>query len=135
LHNCILGGEALSNFNKKFPWTDFHGFNLDWVIKTVDYCLKTTESIVAQVNNIVKDYLKTTDYEKDILKRKLSKTGNFTGTIQGIPSMTIVTKTDSNNKTLQYLTSQFADGQTGLVIDGGFFEDEGIDKNYDGGNF
>ena len=125
----------MSNFNKKFPWTDFHGFNLDWVIKTVDYCLKTVEGIVAQVNDIVKDYLKITDYNADMTKRKLSTTGNFTGSIQNIPSTTIVTKTDSNDKTLQYLTSQFADGQTGLVIDGGFFEDEGIDKNYDGGIF
>jgi hypothetical protein len=108
---------------------------LDWVIKTVDYCLKTVEGIVAQVNDIVKDYLKTTDYNADMTKRKLSATGNFTGSIQNIPSTTIVTKTDSNDKTLQYLTSQFADGQTGLVIDGGFFEDEGIDKNYDGGIF
>lgn len=42
---------------------------------------------------------------------------------------------ENNRDQLQYLTNQFSDGQTGLVIDGGFFQETGIKKNYNGGIF
>lgn len=42
---------------------------------------------------------------------------------------------ENNRDQIMYLVSQFSDGQTGLVIDGGFFEETGIKKNYDGGVF
>ena len=68
-------------------------------------------------------------------KRKLSPTGNFTGNINGIPVLTVLTQMGNNTDKILYLVNQFADGQTGLVIDGGFFEASMIDKNYDGGRF
>ena len=67
--------------------------------------------------------------------RKLSPNGDFTGTIQGKSSMTIITELDANTDQIDYLIDQFSDGQTGFVIDGGFFEETGIAKNYNGGVF
>lgn len=67
--------------------------------------------------------------------RKLSPKGNFTGTIYGKPASSVVMEIGSNTDKITYLINQFSDGQTGLVIDGGWFEESGIDKNYDGGIF
>lgn len=67
--------------------------------------------------------------------RKLSPTGNFTGTLMGRSVFDVLAELDDDSDKIKYLTNQFADGQTGLVIDGGFFEATGIDKNYDGGRF
>lgn len=63
--------------------------------------------------------------------RLLSPTGNFTGTIFGLPGYVMGVNKDK----IFYLTQQFQDGQTGLVIDGGFFTDSGINKSYNGGYF
>lgn len=62
---------------------------------------------------------------------KLDRNGDFTGTIYGSPAYLV----QSNRDTINYLVSQFQDGQTGLAIDGGFFQDSGIRKNYNGGYF
>ena len=67
--------------------------------------------------------------------RKLSPTGDFTGSIQGVNSLTLVTQVDNNEDQIEYLYSQFNDGQTGLVVNGGFFNDAIISNNYDGGVF
>lgn len=120
-----------------------HGFNLDWVIETI-IDLKT------QVEEFVSQDFETKTFITN--NRKLSEDGNLTGKIQGVDSSEYLTKTgdfkgtihskdsseliaevDSNGDQIAYLTNQFADGQTGLVVDGGFFGDDEIDKNYDGG--
>ena len=67
--------------------------------------------------------------------RKLSPSGNFTGKWFGESFTSIDGRIDTNEDQIDYIAQQFADGQTGLVVDGGFFEDEGIRKNYDGGVF
>ena len=69
--------------------------------------------------------------------RKLSETGDFTGTLanHSKSALQVVQQIDNNRDQIIYLIGQFADGQTGQVIDGGFFEETGIKRNYDGGVF
>ena len=68
--------------------------------------------------------------------RKLSEDGDFTGSLcNKKTACQIPDEIDNNRDQIQYLVNQFSDGQTGLVIDGGFFVETGIEKNYDGGVF
>lgn len=68
--------------------------------------------------------------------RKLSEAGDFTGTLAGRKNALQATyEIDDNRDQIQFLSNQFADGATGLVIDGGFFDESGIKKNYNGGYF
>jgi len=67
--------------------------------------------------------------------RLLDTQGNFTGTWFGDTYLNMSSLIDNNRDQLVYLASQFSDGQTGFVIDGGFFIDTGIDDNYNGGVF
>lgn len=120
-----------NNFNK-FPWTNLHGFNLDWVIEKVKECVAAVESMAQAIAEFPSKY---ETKENITTARKLSPTGNFTGTWQGETYTKVFGKVDTNNDLINYLTNQFSDGRTGLVIDGGFFEQTGIDKNYDGGVF
>ena len=116
----------------KFPWVNTHGFNLNWVIETVKECKATVDGIVEEVANIFNNYVTKDDLTNT---RKLSENGDFTGTWDGEKQIDVVSGIDSNKDQIQYLTSQFSDGQTGLIVDGGFFTDTGIKKNYDGGKF
>ena len=118
-------------FNKT-PWTNLHGFNLEWVIKKVQECVAAVESLTDNIANISDTY-ETKDNITNA--RKLSPTGNFTGTWNGEKQTTMRANIDNNRDQIQYLNSQFADGQTGSVIDGGYFEESGIKKNYNGGTF
>lgn len=116
---------------EQFPYTNFHEINLDWVLQK----LKEWDGQIQQFAvtlEAMKDYEKSADITS---KRKLTPNGNFTGTIQGRASNLILAGIDGNAQQLKYLADQFADGQTGLVIDGGYFENEGIDRNYNGGRF
>jgi hypothetical protein len=117
---------------EQFPYTNTHDLNLDWILKTMREC-------VAQVVEFAKtlETIPATYETKDNItnKRKLSTTGNFTGTIQGRSSLLTLAQIDSNAANLRYLANQFSDGQTGLVIDGAFFEGDGINRNYNGGLF
>jgi hypothetical protein len=133
----------------KFPWTNFHGFNLDWVIEKVQECVSAVENFAQEIADIPTIY----ETKQNITNaRKLSPDGNFTGKINGVNSSEYLTKTgdfkgsihgvdsfelltevDSNGDQIVYLTSQFVDGQTGLMVDGGFFGEDEIDMNYDGG--
>lgn len=65
----------------------------------------------------------------------LQPDGNLVGSLDGRAVGDVLRLLDSNRSTLLYLVNQFQSGQTGLVIDGGFFTDEGINKNYNGGYF
>lgn len=67
--------------------------------------------------------------------RKLSKEGNFTGSINGIPTTQVLIEVNDTQQQLQYLEGQFSDGVTGLVVNGGFFENGEVLKTYDGGKF
>jgi len=65
--------------------------------------------------------------------RKLSPLGDFTGNIHGKNSLLMLSELDTNTDQIGFLTEQFSDGATGLVIDCGFFEGGEIQNNYDGG--
>ncbi len=62
---------------------------------------------------------------------KLSSNGDFTGTINGLPSETV-----GNNKDLiEWILTQLHAGISGVSIDGGWFENEEIQDDYNGGTF
>lgn len=117
---------------EQFPYTNFHDLNLDWVLKTIKECvaeiIKFGETI---------DIFPTIYETKDNItnKRKLSPIGNFTGTLDGRKANLVNAGIDNNRQQIQYIAEQFLDGQTGQVVDGGFFTEDGIRKNYNGGMF
>jgi hypothetical protein len=116
---------------EQFPYTNYHDLNLDWVLKVI----KELQAAIANIKpatEALKDYEKSATITE---QRKLSPTGNFTGTIAGRAASLILSGIDSNRNQINYIANQFSDGQTGLVIDGGFFEDSGIRRNYNGGMF
>ena len=116
----------------KYPWTNYHNANLYWVIETVKECEKKVKDFENEIGAIPETY----ETKQNITNnRKLSSSGNFTGKWNGKTFTEVFGKTQQNSDLIKYLTNQFSDGQTGLVIDGGFFEDTGIKKNYDGGRF
>lgn len=117
---------------KKYPWSNFHGMNLDWIVETVEHCKTKVDEFAQAIVDFPVLYEKKDDLTN---KRKLSPSGDFTGTWFGNTFTKIFGKVDSNTDQIEYLSNQFADGRTGFVIDGGFFEETGIDKNYDGGVF
>jgi hypothetical protein len=64
------------SFNK-FPWSNMHGFNLDWVIETVKECKSLVDGIVQEVKDIFVNYATKTELKN---KYKIDEKGNFTGT-------------------------------------------------------
>jgi predicted metal-dependent hydrolase len=121
---------------EQFPYTNFHNLNLDWILKTMKEYVATVEALKEEIDKINKEFPNI--YEKSVTitnNRKLSPKGDFTGTIHGRSALTTIAQIDTNRDNIQYIANQFSDGQTGLVIDGGFFEDSGIRRNYNGGMF
>lgn len=116
---------------EQFPYTNFHDLNLDWILQKIKE-LQTELEALTPASVILKEYEKSANITN---ARKLSALGNFTGTLNGVAISTMLNKINSNADALKYLSDQFSDGQTGLVIDGAFFEDDGIHKNYNGGVF
>lgn len=122
----------MNNIFNKFPWSNMHGFNLNWVIETVKACALKVDELAQEILGISDTY----ETKENITNvRKLSTNADFTGTWNGEQHLKVRGDIDNNRDNIQYLTNQFTDGQTGLVIDGGFFEDTGIKKNYNGGVF
>ena len=117
---------------EQFPYTNYHDLNLDWVLKTMREAVARVEAIAVLLEEISTTYEKSANITGN---RKLSATGNFTGTIHGRDALLTLAQIDSNAAALRYLSNQFSDGQTGLVIDGAFFEETGINRNYNGGLF
>lgn len=60
----------------RFPYTNFHNLNLDWVIKTVKQVYEDTENLIDEVNDIFKVYVTKDDLTNT---RKLDETGVFSG--------------------------------------------------------
>lgn len=118
-------------FDRRFDFTTDELTN----IETTARIIKLVNEIIDILNNWntnLEQYEKIANITNN---RKLSPTGNFTGTLMGrLVSMVLASVDDSAQK-IVYLANQFEDGQTGLVIDGGFFEADAIDKNYNGGIF
>ena len=42
-------------FNNKYPYTDFHELNLDWILQTVSESKNTLDNIYKRVDDIVND--------------------------------------------------------------------------------
>lgn len=116
---------------EEFPYTNFHELNLDWILKKIKELEKTLTDLTP-ASDLLKEYEKIDNITNN---RKLSTIGDFTGSLAGNSINMILSKIATNADTLKYLSNQFLDGQTGLVIDGAFFESEGIHKNYSGGMF
>ena len=107
-----------------------HGFSLQ---QKVCYL----EEIVGELGEDVEGFQGQIDSKEDSSNitgsRRLSENGDFSGTLNGVAVSQVLTEIDSNGDQIEYLTGQFEEGQTGLVVDGGFFGDDIIDKGYDGG--
>jgi len=95
----------------------------------------TVNNVIGKVNTLDKRIRDKEDSSYLTNKRKLSEKGNFTGLIAGRNTKMVIAGIDNNEDKIQYISNQFADGQTGLIVDGGWFEESGIKKNYDGGRF
>jgi hypothetical protein len=117
---------------ENFPYTNFHDVNLDWILKKMGESVAQIEEFKSAIEVIQATYEKSADITN---KRKLSPTGNLTGSLAGRAANLVLANIDSNRNQIEYIANQFSDGQTGTVIDGGFFEDSGIRKNYNGGMF
>jgi hypothetical protein len=98
---------------EQFPYTNLHDLNLDWVLQTMREYVATIESLKTTVDAIPGIYEKSVDIT---IKRKLSPTGNFTGTLNGVAINLILAMIDSNADALRYLSSQFADGTYSFTI-------------------
>lgn len=103
------------------------------LLELVSLIAKKFNDLVDHVNGL--DYSKKEDSANITINRKLSPTGNFTGTLAGRAANLVLAGIDSNRDKIGYLARQFADGYTGQVIDGGFFAETNIRRNYDGGIF
>lgn len=100
------------------------------------YVLDKIKEIIDFVNTFQAELDEKEDSVNITNQRKLSESGDFTGTLAGRKNALQTTyEIDDNRQQIQYIASQFSDGQTGFVIDGGFFEETGIKANYNGGYF
>lgn len=89
--------------------------------------------VVEETNKVDNKIAQKEDSSNISKNRKLSSTGNFTGSLAGVPATHVLANVSDNADKIHYLSSQYEDGQTGLIVDGGFFENTLINKNYDGG--
>lgn len=96
---------------------------------------KKLNEIIDFINNLNLLFDSKEDKENLTTRRKLSPDGDFTGSLNGVPVDNVLYSVDNSADKITYLANQFSDGYTGLVIDGGFFEDDAIAKNYNGGLF
>lgn len=122
-----------NNFNK-FPWTNLHGFNLDWVIEKVKECISTVESMAQAIAEFPAKY---ETKENITTARKLSPTGNFTGTWFGEEKSSIDAKILEGLTNYQMLINYLiANPQLAWIIwDGGFFNTPVTGEPLDGGEF
>lgn len=117
-------------------------FIFDNEFSIYELLLKVAEKvneIIDNINNRDEHLLKLINLKEnssDITnKRKLDEKGNFTGKLFGRQVQSVLASVDNSRDKINYLTNQFSDGQTGFVIDGGFFTEDGIRDNYNGGVF
>jgi hypothetical protein len=101
------------------------------------YLIERVKELVAEVLGFQGQIDELDETKEDSVNitdnRKLSEDGDFTGSIHGQDSLITIAKIDTNSDAIDFLTDQFEDGATGLVIECGFFGDDDIDKGYDGG--
>lgn len=69
-------------FSNKFPWSNMHGFNLDWIIETVKANNTKVENLEKKVDDFEEQTAELYETKENISEvRKLSNDGDFTGTL------------------------------------------------------
>jgi len=122
------------NTSKNFIFEN--SFSLYELLTKVIEKLNETIDFVNGFESDIQDLDKRKEDSSNITtSRQLSETGDFTGTVHKRTALSLINMIDDNGDKLFYLTQQFSDGQTGFVVDGGFFTDTGIKDNYNGGVF
>lgn len=119
------------NYNK-FPWTNFHGFNLDWVIEKVQECI----SRVTTVEDTVSGFPDIYETQENITtNRKLSESGDFTGTLNGETIASVNNRIDENESTIDYVEDRINSGSLidGIVDNGSWDDPDPETEEYDGG--
>ena len=116
-------------------------FNLDYedewntlsIYEKLCYIKAKLDENNTTVQEVVDQLALKEDSDNITLVRLLSEAGDFTGTLAGETVSLVLANIQSNTNQIDFLTNQFEDGATGLVVDGGAFDDTDIDKLYDGG--
>lgn len=99
--------------------------------------LQKLDEVIDVVNGFETELDAKEDSANITNSRKLSNDGDFNGTICGKKKTAcqVAQELDDNRQQIQYIAEQFSGGQTGFVIDGGFFDESGIRESYNGGIF
>lgn len=123
----------MSSFNK-FPWTNLHGFNLDWVIEKVQECISTVSELTQEIADISETY---ETKENITTQRKLSPTGNFTGTWWGDSKASVDAKIlDGQNAYNEVLDLINSNPELNVeIIDGKFYLSTETIEEIDGGSY
>lgn len=127
----------LSMYGLPFDWsrqTMFDGQELSMLELSAKVAQKVNDMITT-VNDFTATIAGKEDSSNITIARKLSSQGNFTGLLGGMAVTAVLDEMNNNKDQLQFIAQQFSDGQTGFVINGGFFSDTGIHANYSGGVF
>lgn len=105
--------------------------------EVVNQAIEIVNELITEVNGMNDKISEKEDSTNITNARKLSEDGDLSGTLANKrkTALEVVNEIDNNKDQISYLASQFSEGQTGLIIDGGFFEETGIKKNYNGGVF
>lgn len=116
----------------KFPWTNTHGFNLDWIIETVKSTVTTVDVLSQEIDDISNTYETINNITT---KRKLSPSGDFTGTWDGESKTSMELKIDDSYAlSMAIMDAINAREAIGLIYDGGLIPfGEPIDRVIDGG--
>lgn len=118
----------------KFPWTNMHGFNLDWVIETV----KSYTSKVDELDTEIQDIGETYETKENItVKRQLSEKGNFTGTWFDNTFTTVYTMILSALELSEEIRDKLNSNESiEYVVDGGIYGDTTPPTiEFDGGDY
>lgn len=137
MSKCYRPGGMHYPFNGEFNLNYEDEWNTMSVYEKLCYIKGFYDEVKLKLENVLGQLAAKEDSDNITNVRLLSDDGDFTGTLANKlkTALQVVQGIDNNRDQIQYLTGQFSDGQTGLVIDGGFFEETGINKNYDGGVF
>lgn len=119
---------------KKYPWSNFHGMNLDWIVETVEYCKTKVDEFAQAIIDFPVLYEKKDDITN---KRKLSPSGDFTGTWFTDTHSKITTDISTLEANYSTITDAINNRETfGLIYDGKIFPfTEDIETIIDGGVF
>lgn len=121
------------SFNK-FPWTNMHGFNLDWIIETVKKYVTKVDELAEEIDDISETYETKDNITKS---RKLSPSGDFTGTWFKETKTTIDARIDYAGELAKEVIEKLNSNESiEYVVDGGIYGDvEPPTIEFDGGDY